>query len=88
MAEEWGWKQNRPKWKQLYDALRERIEHGEYAPRNAIPSLVQLQGEFGLAINTIVKAVERLKQEQFVHSEHGLGTFVRPPEDWAPNDDD
>ena len=25
MAEEWGWKQNRPKWKQLYDALREGV---------------------------------------------------------------
>lgn len=72
----------------MYDILRGRIEDGVYTPENAIPSLADLQQEFGLAVNTIVKAIRQLKRERFVHAEHGLGTFVRPRNDWTPVDDD
>jgi len=82
------WAENRARWKQLYDILRDRIERGVYKPERAVPSLSQLHQEFGLAPNTIRKALDRLRREKFIHAEHGVGTFVRPREEWSPPEDE
>ncbi len=84
MREEPEWAENKPKWIQLYEILRDRIERGVYKPARPIPSLNQLQQEFGLATNTIRKSLARLRREKFIHTEQGLGAFVRPREEWSP----
>jgi len=82
--EEAEWDLDVPRWKQLYTMLRGRIECGTYQPRHPIPSLRQLQEETGLSRNTILVALRRLRAEGYVRPVHGVGTFVRLPEEWQP----
>ncbi len=67
-----------PSYVQLADALRELIHAGEYGPREPIPSLSQLVGETGLAVNTVRKAIDVLVAEGRVYRVPGRGTFVSP----------
>jgi GntR family transcriptional regulator len=69
-----------PKWRQLAELLRQRIDAGEYQPRHPIPSEHALVSETGLARSTVRKAIAALKEEHWVYSVHGLGVFVAPPE--------
>jgi GntR family transcriptional regulator len=69
-----------PKWQQLSELLRRRIEAGEYQSRHAIPSEHALVTETGLARSTVRKAIAALKEDGWVYSVHGLGVFVMPPE--------
>jgi GntR family transcriptional regulator len=69
-----------PKWRQLAELLRERIDAGEYQPRHPIPSEHALVSETGLSRSTVRKAIAALKEDQWVYSVHGLGVFVAPPE--------
>lgn len=79
-----GWEPDgdRAKWKQIYEELRDRITAGQYEPRNAIPSLTKLEEEFGVTRNTLRKVIRRLAEAQLVRGETGVGTFVRPVDDW------
>ncbi|GAA0820930.1 winged helix-turn-helix domain-containing protein [Streptosporangium amethystogenes subsp. fukuiense] len=82
------WRQDRARWKQAYDILRGQLERGEYKTGFPIPSLAQLEQQFpDLARNTIRKAVDRLEREGFVRAEVGVGTFVRPSDEWEPTGD-
>jgi GntR family transcriptional regulator len=69
-----------PKWRQLAELLRERIDAGEYQPRHPIPSEHALVSETGLSRSTVRKAIAALKEDQWVYSVHGLGVFVEPAE--------
>jgi GntR family transcriptional regulator len=68
-----------PKWLQLTEMIKSRIDAGEYQPRHPIPSEHQLVQETGLARTTVRKAVAALRDQHYVYSVHGLGTFVTPP---------
>ena len=70
-----------PKWRQLSDLLRQRIESGEYQPRHPIPSEHELVQETGLSRSTVRKAVGALKADMWVYSVRGLGVFVSPASD-------
>lgn len=70
-----------PAYLQLAERLREAIEAGVYGPRQAIPSLKQLQGETGLAMGTIQHAIQVLEDEGLVYTVSGRGTFVSPQSD-------
>lgn len=78
---------DRALWKQIYEELAGRIVTGVYRPRTAIPSLTQLEEEFGVARNTARKVVSKLAADGFVRSEMGVATFVRPAKDWQPPED-
>ena len=65
-------------YQQLAAQLRERITSGEITDR--LPSLTELAGQTGLALNTVQRAVRILKAEGLVYSVPGRGTFARPPE--------
>lgn len=75
------WRRDRAIWKQVTDELRERIETGIYRPGYPIPSLNQLEQEFGVAKNTLRKVIAQLKEERLVRAEWGVGTFVVPAEE-------
>lgn len=68
-----------PKYYQVYQTLRERIENGEYMPGTKIPSERKLVAEFAVSRITIVKAVDLLVQERLVDRQQGLGNFVLSP---------
>jgi GntR family transcriptional regulator len=68
-----------PSYQQLVSLLRERIQAGEFGPREPIPSITQIQGESGLAVGTIRHAIDVLIDEGLVYTVPGRGTFVTPP---------
>ena len=70
-----------PKWLQLMELLKTRIDSGEYQPRHPIPSEQRLVQETGLARTTVRKAIAALREQRYVYAVHGLGTFVTPPEE-------
>jgi GntR family transcriptional regulator len=66
-----------PRYKQIADILRGRIEAGELEADRPIPSEAQIQQEFGVARETARKAVALLRDEGWVITVPGLGTYVR-----------
>lgn len=68
-----------PSYIQLAAVLRGRIEAGEIAPRQAIPSISYLVGETGLAVGTVRRAIALLVDEGLIYTVPGRGTFVRGP---------
>jgi len=66
----------RPKYLQIADLIRARIESGELAPDRPVPSEPQLVGEFGVSPQTARKAVRVLIDEGLVYAIRGKGTYV------------
>jgi DNA-binding transcriptional regulator YhcF (GntR family) len=67
---------DQPRWRQVAQVLRERIADGTYPPRTRVPSVLQLQSEFGIAAATGQKVHRALREEQLIYTEPGLGSFV------------
>lgn len=65
-----------PPYLQLAAILRRRIVDGEIPPGRRIPSLVELEQEFGLARDTLRKAIQVLRDEGLVRTVVGMGVFV------------
>lgn len=65
----------RPKWEQIAETLRARIESGEY-PGGHLLSEVQLEGEFSVTRITVRKAIHALRDEGLVVTRRGMGSFV------------
>jgi GntR family transcriptional regulator len=63
-----------PRYIQLAELLRKRIDDGTYPPR--IPSEVTLVQETGFARDTVRKSVALLVDEGRLYIVRGLGTFV------------
>lgn len=63
-----------PYWEQLAGILREQIRTGEIDYR--VPSITTLSQEYGIARNTVVRALQELENEGLVRSVQGRGTFV------------
>jgi GntR family transcriptional regulator len=70
-----------PRYRQIANIIRRRIESGELQPERPIPSEAQIMQEFGVARATARHAAELLRDEGLVVKVPGLGTFVRKPED-------
>jgi DNA-binding GntR family transcriptional regulator len=66
-----------PLYRQIADALRERIESGRYRPRRQMPSEAVLQRETEVARDTIRRAIAHLAELGLVYTVRGKGTFVR-----------
>jgi len=65
-----------PRYAQLADLLRGRIERGIWGPGTRLPSLDQLIEEFALARVTVRQAIDLLAREGLVSPQQGRGTFV------------
>jgi DNA-binding GntR family transcriptional regulator len=63
-------------YRQLAAVLRDRIRTGALQPERRMPSEKDLQDEFGLARETIRRALALLRAEGLVEVRHGHGTFV------------
>ncbi|MFC1434276.1 GntR family transcriptional regulator [Streptacidiphilus sp. N1-3] len=66
-----------PKWEQIAALVRERIASGEY-PANHLLSEVQMEAEFGVARQTVRKAMAALREDGSIVTTPGMGSFVRP----------
>jgi GntR family transcriptional regulator len=68
-----------PKYFQLANILREKIENGEFPAQDAIPSERQLEEQYNLSRPTIRQAIDLLERQGYIYRVHGRGTFVSPP---------
>jgi DNA-binding GntR family transcriptional regulator len=66
-----------PKYAQVVNAIKQRIERGEYPPGTLLPSEHQLVAEFEVSRPTIVKALSALRQDGWIDTQQGKGSFVR-----------
>lgn len=72
---------DRPAFHQIADQLRSAVLSNEIPAGGTVPSETQLMGHFDVARNTVRQALQVLKSEGLLVSEHGRGVFVRerPP---------
>ncbi|MGY1580987.1 GntR family transcriptional regulator [Streptomyces sp. MN13] len=77
-----------PRWRQVAEVIRNRIEDGTYPPRTRVPSVMQIIAEFGIATATAQKVLQNLRKEGLIYTEPGLGSFVaqRPAETSTPSE--
>jgi GntR family transcriptional regulator len=66
-----------PAYQQLADVLRARIAKGEWRS-GPLPSVKQLQQEYGVGRDTVLRAVEILRTEGVVFTVPRRGTYVTP----------
>ncbi len=66
-----------PQHKKVYEALREQIAIGQFAPGDLLPSEHELCAAYGLARPTVRKALDRLVSDGFIHKHQGKGSIVR-----------
>ena len=66
-----------PKYAQVIGEIRRRIENGRYPPGSLLPSEHQLVDEFDVSRPTIVKALGALRQDGWIDTQQGKGSFVR-----------
>lgn len=65
-----------PRYLQVADVLRQRIARGIWRQGQCLPSLEELQKEFGVARVTMRQSVELLARDGLVSPQRGRGTFV------------
>lgn len=65
-----------PLYAQIRDALRARIQAGEFSPGGMIPAEAELQRQFKVSRHTIRQALDTLAAEGHLVRSRGRGTFV------------
>ena len=68
-----------PKYHQLSELIRQKIEEGEWKPYQPIPSERDLVDLYRVSRVTVRQALENLAIQGYIYREHGKGTFVAPP---------
>lgn len=68
---------------QIVNALRSRIDAGEWEPRRRLPSVVHLSQEFGVARDTILRSLEVLRDLGLIYTVKNRGSFVRAGADFV-----
>lgn len=69
---------DKPPYRQIAGMLREAIRSNRLAPGERLPSETELIEHFGVARMTVRQAVQELRSEGLVVSQHGRGVFIRP----------
>ncbi|MGB3321220.1 MAG: GntR family transcriptional regulator [Mycolicibacterium fortuitum] len=69
---------DKPPYRQIAGMLRDAISSGQLIAGERLPSEAALIDHFGVARMTVRQAVQDLRTEGLVVSEHGRGVFVRP----------
>ncbi len=73
------------KYMEVYQAIKSDIVNHVYPAWSQLDGEHALAEQFGVSRPTLRKAIEKLKQESFVHSRQGSGMFVNPPEFYQDN---
>ncbi len=69
---------DQPRWRQIANILRQRIEAGQYRRGFPVPSENALVQEFGVARGTARHAISALREEGLIYTVPQLGSFVGP----------
>jgi DNA-binding transcriptional regulator YhcF (GntR family)/AcrR family transcriptional regulator len=73
-----------PRYSQIVAELRQRIEQGELAPGNRIPSTREITRQWGVAMATATKVLTELRHQGLVRAVPGVGTVVQARNRPAP----
>ncbi|MGW8553995.1 GntR family transcriptional regulator [Streptomyces tubercidicus] len=68
-----------PPYRRIVDEIRRRIDTGELAPGDRVPSTRRITQEWGVAMATATKVLTTLRQEGLVRAVPGVGTVVDEP---------
>ena len=71
---------DQPKYKVIFEALRQGIASGEYKEGARLPSEGELSRRFAVSRMTVVKAMRELQQQGLVVRRVGSGTYAAPQE--------
>lgn len=63
-------------YKRITESLRARITGGEFAPGAALPSEASLCAEYGVARNTLRRALDQLAEEGLIEARPGRGRVI------------
>lgn len=66
---------------EIVEYMTRRIVSGEWPPGQVTPSLRSLVRETGVSAVTVREAIRTLQERGLVETRHGVGTFVRSPEE-------
>ncbi|TJZ55678.1 GntR family transcriptional regulator [Streptomyces piniterrae] len=69
-----------PPYRRIADDIRRRIDAGELAPGDRVPSTRRITQEWGVAMATATKVLTTLRQEGVVRAVPGVGTVVAEPQ--------
>jgi GntR family transcriptional regulator len=69
--------EGRTTWRDIAGDLREEIKRGDYSPGARLPSRAQLMERYGVASQTVINALNALRQEGLILSITGSGYYVR-----------
>ena len=64
------------KYKNIYDTLVRELEEGVFPVGSCLPTENELAERFGVSRQTVLKALDLLKNEGFLTGVRGRGTFV------------
>jgi DNA-binding transcriptional regulator YhcF (GntR family) len=70
-------KQSVPKYRQIIDAIQQKIKAGELKKGDKIPSLNMFCQEYGLSQDTVLMAYNELKAKGIITSQAGKGYFIQ-----------
>ena len=73
---ELNYRDGRPIYEQVKDALRRMVVTGAIAPGDKLPSVRQMASSLAINPNTIQRAYEELEHEGYVYSVPGKGSFA------------
>jgi DNA-binding GntR family transcriptional regulator len=65
-------------WRQIHADMLRKIDSGELPPGSRVPSIVALAQQYGVALTTVRKALDRLKADGKVVTSP-MGTYVTGP---------
>ena len=68
-----------PAYIQIADDLRRAIQRDELTDGSVLPSLRQLEEDYGASTGTVRQALDQLRGEGLIMTRQGQGTFVRKP---------
>jgi GntR family transcriptional repressor for pyruvate dehydrogenase complex len=66
---------------EIVEYMTRQIISGEWPPGQVTPSLRTLARDTGVSALTVREAIRTLQERGLVETRHGVGTFVRSPED-------
>ena len=76
-----NYRDSRPIYEQVRDALRRLIITGAIPAGDKLPSVRAMAGQLAINPNTIQRAYEALEQEGYAYSVPGKGSFAALPQD-------
>lgn len=68
--------ESQPIFMQIFDWLCDKVLRRELSPDQQIPSVREISAELGVNPNTVMRALERLLQQEIIYSRRGMGNYL------------